>query len=151
MLRSQRIDLQMLWPAWWWILAVSAARAFAFRSPARVRLRRPSSLRAAAPALSAEVESALATCRSAAETKSEDGDTVVSALLALEKGMREASKADAGVSAATYANLDGCWRLIFTTGTIDTQKKIGQINYFPLKAVQTFDTERGRISTSPAS
>jgi len=33
------------------------------------------------------------------------------------------------------------WRLIFTTGTIDTQRKLGgtKINYFPLKATQSFD------------
>jgi len=38
-------------------------------------------------------------------------------------------------------NISGEWRLIFTTGTVDRQKKNGgqRVNYFPLKAVQTFD------------
>jgi hypothetical protein len=46
-------------------------------------------------------------------------------------------------------NLNGAWRLIFTTGTVDTQKKLGQrINYFPLKAVQTFNTNTFRITNS---
>ena len=44
------------------------------------------------------------------------------------------------LSRATLAQLDGSWRLVFTTGTIDTQKKVGKINYFPLRATQTFDT-----------
>ena len=45
-------------------------------------------------------------------------------------------------SADTLANLNGAWRLIFTTGTIDTQKKLGRkINYFPLKAAQCFYTD----------
>ena len=45
-------------------------------------------------------------------------------------------------STETLANLNGAWRLIFTTGTIDTQKKLGRkINYFPLKAAQCFYTD----------
>jgi hypothetical protein len=41
----------------------------------------------------------------------------------------------------TLRKLNGGWRLIFTTGTADTQKKFGRrINYFPLKAMQTFNT-----------
>jgi hypothetical protein len=40
----------------------------------------------------------------------------------------------------------GEWQLIFTTGTVDTQKKIGRINYFPLKAVQSFDTTNYKIT-----
>lgn len=95
-----------------------------------------------------DVDAALAVCRSAAETKEEDGDAVVAALLTLEKGMRALAKESPEVSAKTLEQLDGCWRLVFTTGTIDTQKKIGKINYFPLKAVQTFDTASGRISNS---
>jgi hypothetical protein len=42
--------------------------------------------------------------------------------------------------------LNGSWRLVFTTGTVDTQKKIGKVNYFPLKAVQSFDTTSMDIS-----
>lgn len=47
----------------------------------------------------------------------------------------------------TYANLDGAWRLIFTTGTLDTQKRIGRkINYFPLKAAQCFNTDTMKLT-----
>ena len=125
-------------------IATLVAAAGAFQTPARARaptLRR-------ATAVDTDVETALAVCRSAAATKGEDSDDVVAALLALEKGMRAAAKASPDVSARTVEQLDGCWRLVFTTGTIDTQKKVGKINYFPLKAVQTFDVARGRISNS---
>jgi hypothetical protein len=44
-------------------------------------------------------------------------------------------------------NLNGSWRLIFTTGTVSTQKKLGRrINFFPVKAVQTFNTDTMSIS-----
>lgn len=47
----------------------------------------------------------------------------------------------------TLENLDGAWRLIFTTGTIDTQKKLGRkINYFPIKAAQCFDTSTMKLT-----
>lgn len=83
----------------------------------------------------------------ASETKGEAPDAVVSALLDLEKLMRAKNKADDNAtSRQTFEKLDGSWRLIFTTGTIDTQKKLGRINYFPIKAVQSFDTNRLAIS-----
>ena len=38
------------------------------------------------------------------------------------------------VAKNVLSNLSGEWRLIFTTGTIDTQKRIkGKISYFPIK------------------
>lgn len=37
---------------------------------------------------------------------------------------------------------------MFTTGTVDTQKKTGRINYFPLKAVQSFNTDTMAISNA---
>lgn len=41
-------------------------------------------------------------------------------------------------------NLHGSWRLIFTTGTKQTQERFEtKINYFPIKAVQSFDTKSG--------
>jgi len=87
------------------------------------------------------VSSALALCRTAAKTKDADPTTVCEALLAVEKGMRKAAKEDGGaLSRQTLASLDGAWRLVFTTGTMETQEKIGKINYFPLRATQTFDT-----------
>merc|ERR1712083_1094801 len=42
--------------------------------------------------------------------------------------------------------LDGAWRLVFTTGTVDTQKRVGAINYFPIKAVQSFNCRDRSIS-----
>ena len=87
----------------------------------------------------------------AAETKKEDPDVVVDALLLLEKLSRKANKADPSRSERTLTALAASsngsggggvsWRLIFTTGTVDTQRKLGgtKINYFPLKATQSFD------------
>ena len=89
-----------------------------------------------------QAATAVELCRQAALTKTEDPEAVCEALLQLEKQMREVSKADDGaLSRATLAALDGAWRLVFTTGTVETQSKLGRkINYFPIRATQTFDT-----------
>lgn len=58
----------------------------------------------------------------------------------LEKQMRQLAKNDDNVACAMRDGLNGDWRLIFTTGTAKTQQKYGKINYFPLKAVQSFRT-----------
>ena len=78
----------------------------------------------------------------------DDTDSIVDGLLKLEKLMRKKNTYDDNkTSQDTLNNLNGAWRLIFTTGTVNTQKKLGgRINYFPLKAVQTFDTETYKIS-----
>jgi len=85
---------------------------------------------------------ALSMLKAAATRRDIDPDILVDALLGLEKRQRALARDDGGVSSrATLAALDGCWRLVFTTGTIDMQQKIGRkINYFPIKAVQTFRT-----------
>lgn len=109
----------------------------------RTRPRRgtPPRLRAAASRAPAAATAPLAVLVGAAETKQVADDDVVAALLALEKEMRVAAKDDDGaLSASTLEALDGAWRLVFTTGTVDQQKRTGSINYFPIKAVQTFDT-----------
>mmetsp|Transcript_51544 Transcript_51544/g.149824 ORF Transcript_51544/g.149824 Transcript_51544/m.149824 type:complete len:253 (-) Transcript_51544:264-1022(-) len=93
--------------------------------------------------LDASINEAMSVLYRAAETKSEDSDTVVAALLDLEKLMRQKNKEDPAVADATLDALagkgGGSWRLVFTTGTIDTQKKAGRINYFPIKATQSFN------------
>ena len=114
--------------------------------PARSRrVVQPTMQLAEMPASAAEP---LALCRKAAETKAEDGAAVVEALLTLEQDLRATANADGGaLSRATLAALDGSWRLIFTTGTIDTQKKFGgSLNYFPIRAVQSFDTRAMAIT-----
>mmetsp|Transcript_11698 Transcript_11698/g.37366 ORF Transcript_11698/g.37366 Transcript_11698/m.37366 type:complete len:255 (-) Transcript_11698:50-814(-) len=95
-----------------------------------------------APAAStpAAAAAAVALLVRAAETRAEESGAVIEALVGLEKTMRAEAKADAKLGGAMLDALDGAWRLCFTTGTVDTQKKIGKINYFPLKAIQTFDT-----------
>jgi len=76
----------------------------------------------------------------AAETKKEDPDEVNEALESLEKLMRKKCKAEDGAAQDVLDNLNGYWRLVFTTGTKDSQKKYGaKINYFPIKAVQSFN------------
>jgi len=97
--------------------------------------------------LDSEIAKATTVLEAAAETKKEDPDAVVAALLDLEKLMRARNKADEDLtSKKTLEKLNGSWRLIFTTGTVDTQKKLGRINYFPIKAVQSFDTADFKIS-----
>merc|ERR1719296_339886 len=56
--------------------------------------------------------------------------------------MRKKAKAEPETAPQeVLSNLNGEWRLVFTTGTKDSQKKMGaKINYFPIKAVQSFDT-----------
>jgi hypothetical protein len=92
-----------------------------------------------------QIEDAKKILYRAADTKKEDPDIVVDALLTLEKLSRKANQADPSRAEQTLSALSGeggvNWRLIFTTGTIDTQKKLGtKVNYFPLKATQSFDS-----------
>lgn len=80
----------------------------------------------------------------AAKTKKEDSETVLGALTDLEKLVRQKAKQSEGnsVGEEMKKSLTGDWRLIFTTGTKNTQKQYGNINYFPIKAVQTFRTQQ---------
>lgn len=126
------------------------------------------------PDAPASVEQAVGTLKRAAATKAVGSDAVVNALLCVERRMREACKMEPRLAAAQLEKLDGSWRLIFTTGTLDTQARLGgnsararalhraarrerrptrlaaarpprapsaEINYFPLAAVQRFDTK----------
>ena len=94
------------------------------------------------------VDSALSLCRVAATSREADPDTVCEAMLTIEKGMRETAKSDGGeLSRSTLQSLDGAWRLAFTTGTVEMQSKLGRkIDYFPLRATQTFDTKTNAIT-----
>jgi len=80
--------------------------------------------------------------RKAAITKCEDAEEVLTALEGLEKLMREKRKNEGEkVAQEVLDNLTGEWRLIFTTGTKKTQDRFNtKINYFPLKAIQAFDS-----------
>ena len=101
----------------------------------------PSSSKESAKQYDEQIEKTKAFLLLAATTKKENSDKVVDNLLSLEKLMRAKAKLDDGESSReTLRNLNGAWRLIFTTGTIDTQKKYGKVNYFPIKAAQCFDT-----------
>ncbi len=77
----------------------------------------------------------------AAETKLENPDAVLNALESLEKNCKFKFKQDpSAFSQDIMDNITGEWRLIFTTGTRERQKKSGgRVNYFPLKAIQKFD------------
>ena len=94
------------------------------------------------------VDSALALCRVAATSREADPDTVCEAMLTVEKSMRDTAKADGGeLSRSTLQSLDGAWRLVFTTGTVEMQSKLGRkVDYFPLRATQTFDTRTNAIT-----
>ena len=80
---------------------------------------------------------------SAATTTSTDPSTVVDALLTAEKLTKSINKELISPSASLRPRLAGSWRLIFTTGTLKTQEKVGRVNYFPLKAVQSFTADGG--------
>lgn len=98
--------------------------------------------------LVAQMEASKKLLYKAAETKQEDADAVIDALLDLERLSKKANKADPSRAQETLKALSEGgvgWRLIFTTGTIETQRKLGgtKINYFPLKATQSFDSSTG--------
>ena len=95
--------------------------------------------------VASEIDKKLSFLKSAAETKSEENDAVVQALLDLEQLSRKVAKLDESYAQDMLKNLNGSWRLIFTTGTVNTQKRMGKINYFPLKAIQSFDTTDFKI------
>lgn len=79
----------------------------------------------------------LSILNAAANTKGEDPEKVVTALEDLEKLMRQKCKAETPTAAeSVLKNLNGSWRLVFTTGTKTTQDRIQKtVNYFPIKAV----------------
>eukprot|EP00980_Cylindrotheca_fusiformis_P029457 scaffold23479_cov143-Cylindrotheca_fusiformis.AAC.7 len=93
--------------------------------------------------LDTQIEEAKTILYAAAETKAEDSDKVVGALLDLEKLMRKKNKENESQMQETLEALSGngggSWRLIFTTGTVNTQERTGRINYFPIKATQSFN------------
>jgi len=74
----------------------------------------------------------------AAETKLENPDRVLDAMISLENNAKIQLKEDSGALAKDIMdNISGDWRLIFTTGTKERQEKSGgRVNYFPLKAIQ---------------
>jgi hypothetical protein len=112
--------------------------------------------------LDEKLNDCLQTLNRAAETKAEDTSAVYQALVDLEqvsrlvgKLERQGSGSSSGSTVARTAlssntmmsQLNGSWRLVFTTGTAQTQKKLsGRINYFPLKAIQSFDTSSKAIA-----
>ncbi|GKY93005.1 hypothetical protein MPSEU_000269000 [Mayamaea pseudoterrestris] len=120
----------------------SISNAFAFQLEQHTFSSRPSSIVLSAATgtmdLTSSIQSNLDTLYRAAETKKEDSNAVYQALSDLEKNMRQLAKQDEAVAKNMLAQLDGDWRLVFTTGTAKTQEQMGKINYFPLKAVQSF-------------
>ena len=105
--------------------------------------------------LQQEMSECLFILNQAANTKQIDANVVYQALITLEQLARQCNKIiptkdDNGTPTEQkyeYAQqvqeqLTGSWRLIFTTGTVETQTKLGnkKINYFPIKAIQTFNT-----------
>jgi len=109
-----------------------------------------------------EVDADLAVNKSvlydAASTKAVDSELVVETLLKCERLVKDRNKMGKGqgqdqkeggrMAMELMRNIVGSWRLIFTTGTIKQQKKTGvKVNYFPLKAVQSF-TDAGGITNA---
>jgi hypothetical protein len=104
----------------------------------------------------------------AAETKADDLDAVYQALVDLEQVSRlvgELERQGDGSTAASSAagnctvaktalssnalvtQLNGSWRLVYTTGADQTQEKESRrINYHPLKVIQSFNTDSKTIA-----
>lgn len=132
------------------LVASSMKASAAFMSPAVTSIRparqHQHQLMATTTASATERDAQIAASKEilvrAAETKQEDSETVIQALLDLEQLMRQKAKEEGeGVGTDMKTQLNGDWRLIFTTGTKTTQEKYGKITYFPIKAVQTFRTQ----------
>eukprot|EP00904_Undaria_pinnatifida_P008532 jgi/Undpi1/4809/HiC_scaffold_19.g08162.m1 len=96
------------------------------------------------------IEQAQSIILSAAESRDQDPDTVIEAIRLIERkgGSKKPAEGDAngnsGGSEPKFGLLtnNGNWRLIFTTGDMKTQKKIGgKISYVPIKAVQVFNPD----------
>jgi len=107
-----------------------------------------SAIETTAENVDADITAAKEILNKAADSKKEDPEIVMEALLKLEKLMRQKAKEEqqegtisSAVGEEIKSQLHGNWRLIFTTGTANTQNKYGKINYFPIKAVQTFRTQ----------
>lgn len=95
------------------------------------------------------VEAAKDVLVEAARTRGVDPERVARAIGFLEKGSRKGKKGPEEKAAAAEElrrQIQGRWRLIFTTGTKGTQAAVGKINYFPVKAVQSFG-----VSSLPSS
>lgn len=128
-----------------YLLLACCRTACAFvAAPSQSVVRSPLSF-AASVSDNVDIDTQIATSKAilvkAAATKQEDSETVIQALLDLEKLQRKKAKEEGeSVGQAMKTQLNGDWRLVFTTGTADTQEKYGNINYFPIKAVQTFRT-----------
>jgi len=86
---------------------------------------------------------------------------VEQALLYLERLERKARKVSTSKNIDLEAKMIGAWRLIFTTGTKETQKKLYwgarifsnkgkrvKLNYFPVKAVQYFGEDNDYRNTA---
>lgn len=128
------------------ISALPSTAAFAPRvSTGAVRFPLLQPISATATAADSDVDAEIAAAKTllvrAAETKLEDPDTVLDALECLELNAKRKFKSDsAAFSKDILDNITGEWRLIFTTGTKERQEKAGgRVNYFPIKAIQTFD------------
>ena len=130
------------------LAALSALLYFGVASafvPASPSIRTFPLTRSASVSDDVDIDTKIASCKAilvkAADTKKEDSETVVQALLDLEKLQRKKAKEEGDVVGEEMkTQLNGDWRLIFTTGTAKTQEKYGSVNYFPIKAVQTFRT-----------
>eukprot|EP00584_Thalassiosira_punctigera_P025590 CAMPEP_0172553058 /NCGR_PEP_ID=MMETSP1067-20121228/48239_1 /TAXON_ID=265564 ORGANISM="Thalassiosira punctigera, Strain Tpunct2005C2" /NCGR_SAMPLE_ID=MMETSP1067 /ASSEMBLY_ACC=CAM_ASM_000444 /LENGTH=256 /DNA_ID=CAMNT_0013341165 /DNA_START=105 /DNA_END=875 /DNA_ORIENTATION=- len=123
---------------------LSVASVAAFSTPLPFIASSSSALLSSTPTLSetdVEIEEAKELLRRAAETKLENPDRILNALNSLEKNCKRKFKEDPALfSKDIMDNISGEWRLIFTTGTKERQKKSGgRVNYFPLKAIQKFD------------
>mmetsp|Transcript_28406 Transcript_28406/g.65952 ORF Transcript_28406/g.65952 Transcript_28406/m.65952 type:complete len:152 (+) Transcript_28406:1-456(+) len=61
--------------------------------------------------------------------------------------MGKKCRAEPQVAHKMLRKLNGSWRLIYTTGTAKTQER-ARINYFPLKAVQSFNSTQDPFTIS---
>jgi len=78
-----------------------------------------------------ESKGALSVLADACEDRDVPPEEVITAIRALEKKKLQ----------VPLLAVQGNWKLVFTTGTVKTQKDFGKINYVPFKAVQNFNED----------
>lgn len=134
-------------------VATNLSSAFSFAPKSHLRVVSKTHLKQSS---TSEYDQHIDSCKSilveAANTKASDPDIVLESMESLEKLMRQKRKIEGESVAQDVLNhLTGSWRLIFTTGTKKTQDQFKtRINYFPLKAIQSFDATKDPMAIQNA-
>ncbi|CAM9474426.1 unnamed protein product [Phaeothamnion confervicola] len=123
-------------------------RGCAFLPRTRISLAKPINVFAMSASTEAkkDIPAARATLVSAARNRDQEPEAILDAIALLEKeGRTKGARTQSGSGTPRFDKLttNGNWQLVFTTGDVKTQKKLGtKINYVPIKAVQVFKSDK---------